>query len=101
METIIALIIEYASVWAPALCAILGIGVTVISALAKVKKSIDEFKKQDVMEELTNQLKEQNKENAELVHTNKLLLDNITKVHHYADIKKHEGEQSHEDNNKV
>ena len=92
MEAILAIIIEYASIWAPSLCAILGIAITVITAIAKVKKSIDEFKKQDVMEELTKEIHEQNKLNKELVHCEKLLLDNITHVKDYAANKSKEEE---------
>ena len=53
------------------------------------------------MTELTEQLKEQNKMNAEIVRTNKLLLDNITRVKDYSTAKEKEicGEGGLDDNN--
>ena len=90
MNEIIEIIVNYASIWAPSLCAILGIGVTVITAMAKVRSAIAEFKKEEVMQELSTQLAEQNKQNAELVRCNKLLLDKITKIQNYSEEVKNE-----------
>lgn len=87
MTELYELLINHASIWCPALASILGIGVTVICALSKVKASITEFKKEDVMTELTEQLKLQNDYNQQLVKTNKLLLDKYTKIREYADNK--------------
>lgn len=88
METIIALIIQYAAMWAPALVAILGVVATVITAINKCRDAIQEWKDDKTLKEVNEKLEKVAAENEELIHCNKLLLDKITKIKDYADKKK-------------
>ena len=90
MEAIIALIIQYAAIWGPALVAVLGTITTVILAINKCRDAINEWKTDDTMRDIRNSLAKVSKENQELVRCNKLLLDEITKIQGYADAKKRE-----------
>lgn len=83
-------IIEYATMWTPALVAILGIIATVIMAIGKVKGAVDTFKSDKTLADLHDDLTRLSDENKELARCNKLLLDRITKIENYADIKKGE-----------
>ena len=94
MTEIINIILTYVAIWGPSLAAILGVITTVMLALNKTKAAINEFKKEDVLKDLAAQIQKQAKENEELVHVNKLLLDKITHIKGYADSKsKEEGDQ--------
>lgn len=88
MEAVIALIIQYAAIWAPAIVAVLGTITTVILAINKCRDAINEWKTDDTMRDIRANLAKVSKENAELVRCNKLLLDEITKIKDYADKKK-------------
>lgn len=91
MAEIIALIISYASMWAPALVAIFGTVTTVVLAINKCRDAIEGFKKDDTLRELKEEVKRVSQENQELVRCNKLLLEQITQIKGYADVKKKEG----------
>lgn len=91
MEAVIALIIQYAAMWAPALVAVLGTITTVILAINKCRDAINEWKSDDTMRDIKANLAKVSQENEELVRCNKLLLDEITKIKDYADHKKREG----------
>lgn len=91
MEAVIALIIQYAAMWAPALVAVLGTITTVILAINKCRDAINEWKSDDTMRDIRANLAKVSQENEELVRCNKLLLDEITKIKDYADHKKREG----------
>lgn len=86
----IEIIIEYATMWTPALVAVLSIIATVCMALGKVKTAIDTFKSDKTLADLHDDLARLSNENNELVRCNKLLLDKITKIENYADLKKGE-----------
>lgn len=88
MTEILTLIVEYASMWAPALVAVLGIVYTVLVALNKVKEAMKEFKADDTLKGLDSKLKAVLKENQELTRCNKILIDQITKINNYVDIMK-------------
>lgn len=85
MEAIVALIIEYAAIWGPALVAILGVVGTIIPAILKIRTALAEFKKSDEMKEIITLLKKQGAENAELRRLYNLTLDELTKIKGYAD----------------
>lgn len=82
------IIMQYVSIWAPSLVAIFGTVTTVLLAISKLKSAIDTFKDEQTIKELNKKLEVLAKENAEIVHCNKLLLDQITKIQGYADHKK-------------
>lgn len=90
MEAIFALIIEYVAIWAPSLVAILGMVSTVLLAIAKCKEAAEKLKNDTTIKDMKTQFQQMASENAELVRTNKLLLDEITKIRGYADAKKKE-----------
>ena len=79
MELIMPIIVAAA----PALTAILGIIFT-------VGKALKSFKADTTLIDISNKLTVLSAENRELTRTNKLLLDRITKIENYADIKKGE-----------
>ena len=87
MEAIVSVIIETAALWAPSIVAVLGIVATIIPAILKIREALIEFKKSDELKEIIKLLKKQSTENAELKEYNKLLLDEITKIKGYSDIK--------------
>lgn len=79
MEIIMPIIVAAA----PAFTAILGIIFTVAKALKSLKADT-------TLIDISNKLTVLSAENRELTRTNKLLLDRITKIENYADIKKGE-----------
>lgn len=91
MEQILAVIIEYASIWVPSLVAIFGVVATVIGAAAKTKEAFEKLNKDETLKDLKQQLSAVIQENEELVRCNKLLLDEITKINNYADQLKKRG----------
>lgn len=86
----IEIIFEYVAIWAPSLVAVLGVVISVLTAISKTKTAINEFKDEESVKELTTKLDKLSSENEELVRTNKLLLDQITKIKGFADSKKGE-----------
>lgn len=86
METILS----YIAIWSPALVAVLGVITTVVLALGKLFKAVQDFKNDKSMVDLTGALDTLRRENEELIRCNKLLLDQITKIKGYADIKQEE-----------
>lgn len=91
MITITALL-EMIIIWAPSLVAILGIVGTVLSALAKTKAAVAEFKDSTELKSAITEMKRLSAENQELNRNYKLLLDQITKIQGYADAIQKEAE---------
>lgn len=89
--SILEVVIQYASIWAPSLVAILGVCTTVLIALSKTKEAFEKLNKDETLKEVNNKLSTLSRENAELVRCNKLLLEQITKIKNYADEIKREG----------
>lgn len=90
MEEILRIIVEYVSIWAPSLVAILGVVTTILVALGKTKDAFDKLNKDETLKDVNSRLKQLTSENEELIRCNKLLLDQITKIQDYADTKKKE-----------
>lgn len=88
MSEIIKIIVEYASIWAPSLVAILGMVYTVIVAIGKTKDAFDQLKKDETLKDLRAELKTSLKQNAELNEKYNLLLDELTKIKDYVKHKK-------------
>lgn len=86
----IEILVEHVSIWLPSLTAIIGIVITILSALGKVKTAIKEFKADTTLNDVNTKLQKLTEENQELIRCNKLLLDQITKIKDYADHKKGE-----------
>ena len=90
----IELIIQYISIWAPSLVAILGVVATILKArneLANLSKdeTIKELKTKvlDLESKLSDRLSKED----EVIELNKMVLDQITQIRGYADHKKKEG----------
>ena len=79
------IIVQYISIWAPALTAVLGIVITMLTSISKTKAAIQEFKHDDYVKELTEKVEEVSAQNEDLIHCNKLLLEQLTKIKGYAD----------------
>lgn len=97
MNEITQMIIEYASMWAPALGAIVGIAVTAIASLAKVKRTINDFKSDKTLANLHTTIEDQNKrlnelcnDNKELARINKAVVDKLYHINDYVEAKKRE-----------
>lgn len=90
MEEFLRIVLEYVSIWAPSLVAILGVVVTIITALGKTKAAFDDLKADKTLKDVNSKLSKLTAENEELIRCNKLLLDKITKIKDYADNKKKE-----------
>lgn len=88
MSEIIKIIVEYASIWAPSLVAVLGIIYTVVVALGKTKDAFDALKKDETLKDLRAELKTSLRQNAELNEKYNLLLDELTKIKDYVKHKK-------------
>lgn len=85
METIVALIVEYVAIWAPAIVAVLGIVAAIIPALMKIRDALAEFRKSEDLKKVVQLLEKQGAENAELRRLYLLGLEEMTKIKDYAD----------------
>lgn len=84
MITITALT-EMIIIWLPTLLSILGIVGTLVGAFAKIKSAVAEVKDTTELKDATKEMKRLATENQELIRTQKLLLDSITRIQGYAD----------------
>ena len=87
----IDIIVSYASIWAPSIVAILGVVVTILTALGRTKEAFENLKKDETLKEVKDELNRVAAENEELIRCNKLLLDEITRIKDYSEVKKKEG----------
>lgn len=85
MTELFALLMSYVSIWAPSLTAILGIALTVVLAMGKVKSAIETLKADKTLADLYEKVDKLASQNTELTRCNKLLLDRLTKIQDYAD----------------
>lgn len=90
MEAIFAIIVEYIVILAPSLIAILGTVGTILKCMSALKESTDKLKNDPTIREMREELRNMAAENKELAYTNKLLLDEITKIQGYVDAKRKE-----------
>ena len=90
MEAIFELIIEYMAIWVPSLTAIATTIGAILTCLKHFNKATEKWKNDKTIKDMKTQFIQMASQNAELVRTNKLLLDEITKIRGYADAKKKE-----------
>lgn len=88
---ILEIVLYYASMWGPALASILGIAATVLLALGKVVKAVQEWKdsadnEASAAEKLHSDMKQLLGENRNLQAYNQKLLEELTRIKGY-DIK--------------
>lgn len=88
MEEILRIVVEYVSIWAPSLVAILGVLSTVLVALAKTKDAFEKLNKDETLKTVKNQLSALVSEHEELREYFKLMMDEMTKIKNYTDNKK-------------
>ena len=81
----IDLIVSYASIWAPSLVAIIGTIASIVMAIRKAQKAIDDLRKDETIKQVSKELKDAVSTNKELVECNKLLLDRITQIEGYVE----------------
>lgn len=87
MSEIAEIIVQYVSIWAPSLVAILGVVATIIGALKKVNGAVSTIKTHTTIKDLGDEVRRLTQENEELLKCYKLLLDNITRIKDYTDHK--------------
>lgn len=88
MEELIKIVIEYVSIWAPAIVSISGTVAVIVGCYNKFKTALDGLKEDKTFKELNKKIDKVAHENEELIRCNKLLLDQITRIKDYADHKK-------------
>lgn len=85
MDFILEIVELYAPMWGPALAAILGTVLMVITAINKVKTALDELHQDETIKNLKEDVKKQLEATKRQEQLIKLLLDNLTKVHGYSE----------------
>ena len=92
MEAIVTLIVSYCSMWMPALTAIVGVIVLLVSAFAKVKGAVNdtqttikEVKDDKTFKDLAQEIKEQKELDRLVMKGQNVLIDRITKIENYMD----------------
>lgn len=88
MKEIVSIVLECASIWMPSLTAILGIVTTILLALCKIKTAIEDLKKTDVLQTLSEDLKKALNDNEALKEQNDILIDELKKIKNYRESQK-------------
>lgn len=93
----IQILIETAAIWAPSITAIAGIVATVLAILSKAKAALEEFKKDDTMKKMIESLESAHNDMINLTKEikrkekiNEYLVEQLTRVHNYVDIREAE-----------
>ena len=88
MKEIVSIVLECASIWMPSITAILGIVTTILLALSKIKTAIEDLKKTDVLQTLSEDLKKALNDNEALKEQNDILIDELKKIKNYRESQK-------------
>lgn len=95
VQELINIILEYAQQWAPSVAAVIGVLIATLSTTKKVKTGIDEvhtaaldIQEQKATKELTSEVKALKGEVKKLTKQQSLIIDKLTKVKGYEDIKR-------------
>lgn len=88
MKEIVSIVLECASIWMPSLTAILGIVTTILLTLSKIKTAIEDLKKTDVLQTLSEDLKKALNDNEALKEQNDILIDELKKIKNYRESQK-------------
>lgn len=83
MNEILHIILNYISIWLPAVVAVFSTVGTVLVALNKFKAAVDEFKKEDVLKALRADLSKAIKDNEDIKQQNDILIDELKKIKNY------------------
>ena len=97
MEAIVALIVSYCSMWMPALTAIVGVVVLLVTAYAKMTRAvkgsqdaITQVKDDTSFKELSQQIKDQQELDRQVIRAHSAVIDRITKIEDYMAAKERE-----------
>lgn len=93
ITAVLAILVEYAAIWGPSIVAVLGIVVSVVTSLNKVKTAVEEFKQDKTIDNLREEMNLIEQDLRETNRQNALLLDELSKIKGYSATKKKEGEQ--------
>lgn len=85
MTELVTVIMSCVSLWAPALVGVLSIVFSVIYVFYEVRKATKEFKNDQYIKELADELKILTAQNRALSDENRILIDQITKIQNYVD----------------
>ena len=80
---IFEIILTHVSIWAPSIVAILGIATSVMLAINIVKVAIEEFKKDDLIEDLKKELKRSIETNEAIKTDYDAIVDELKKIKDY------------------
>ena len=80
----------YVSIWLPSAVAIIGTVSTVLIAISKIKTSVEELKKTDILKTLAADLKKSLRDNEEIKIQNDILIDELKKIKNYRESKKND-----------
>lgn len=83
MSEIIELVLEYVAIWLPSIMAAGGIVYTVLAAISKTAKALEEFKKSDEIKELKNVIQEQSQKLEIQQAQLDIIIDELTKIKDY------------------
>lgn len=90
MNELFAAMATYVSIWLPSAVAIIGTVSTVLIAISKIKTSVEELKKTDILKTLAADLKKSLRDNEELKIQNDILIDELKKIKNYRESKKND-----------
>lgn len=83
MNELLEIIVTHVSIWMPSIVAALGVVMAILTALAKVKGAIEEFKQDKTVKNLSNDLKKALEENRELKQELDIVIDELKKIENY------------------
>lgn len=90
MEAIVSLIVSYCAMWLPAITAICGIVVLLVTSFAKMKSAIKDsqdaitqVKNDTSFKELAQQIKDQQELDRQVIRAQSVVVDRITKIEDY------------------
>lgn len=91
ITALVELIVSYVSIWAPSIVAILGVVALIVKGVNEVRVAVKELRSDQTIKDLASKLEEALATNKELVETNKILIDQVTRIQGYVDAKKRGG----------
>lgn len=80
MTAIIEMIIMQATIWAPAITALIGVIVLVINGIHKIKAAAQEMKDDTSVQQLHVDLNQAHYDNQQLLEQNKLLIEQLSRI---------------------
>lgn len=87
---IIHLIIDTAPIWSTALVSIIGVVLTIVKGLNKVKDAVDDMRADKTLKDVSERLSAVLAENERLIKQQNVLIDRITHIENYMEAKEHE-----------